>query len=141
MNAARWLIGSEPESSQVIISYNQEHIDLNTSAILRFSQDVSAHIQASFVAAEHQVIEMVGTTGAVSAPLAFTAWRDDTTRLFIQNGTAFEQREFAPSDPYKHMIEHFATCVLRNTSLLYPAEDGLANLQVLDMLRGIENAL
>ena len=39
------------------------------------------------------------------------------------------------------MIEHFATCVLRNTPLLYPAEDGLANLRVLDMLRGIENAL
>src|SRR5947209_6723230 len=124
VNAARWLIDSEPVSSQAIISYNQESIDLNTSAILRFSEDVSAHIQSSFVAAEHQVIEVVGTTGAVTAPLAFTAWRDDRSLLFIQRGTIFEQREFAPSDPYKHMVEHFATCVLRKTPLLYPAEDG-----------------
>ena len=141
VNAARWLIGSEPVSSQVVISYNQESIDLNTSAILRFSEDVSAHIQSSFVAAEHQVIEVVGTTGAVTAPLAFTAWRDDTTILLIQRGTVFEQREFAPSDPYKRMVEHFTTCVMEKTPLLYPAEDAWANLQVLDMLRGIENAM
>jgi xylose dehydrogenase (NAD/NADP) len=63
VNAARWLIGSEPESSRAIISYNQESIDLNINAILRFSEDVSAHIQSSFMAAEHQVIEVVGTTG------------------------------------------------------------------------------
>ena len=92
VNAARWLIGSEPVSSQVVTSYNQQSIDLNTSAILRFSEDVSAHIQSSFAAAEHQVIEVVGTTGAVTAPLAFTAWRDDTTILLIQRGTVFEQK-------------------------------------------------
>ena len=141
VNAARWLIDSEPVSSQEIISYNQESIDLNTSAILRFSEDVSAHIQSSFVAAEHQVIEVVGTTGAVTAPLAFTAWRDDTTILLIQRGTVFEQREFAPSDRYKRMVEHFTTCVMEKTPLLYPAKDGWANLRVLDMLRGIENAM
>jgi D-xylose 1-dehydrogenase (NADP+, D-xylono-1,5-lactone-forming) len=141
VNAARWLIGSEPESSKVFISYNQDSIDLSTSAILRFKEDVSAHIQSSFVAAEHQVIEVVGTTGAVSAPLAFTAWRDDITMLLIQRSTVFEQKEFAPSDPYKHMIEHFAACVLRKTPLLYPAEDAWANLRVLDMFRGIENAV
>src|SRR6266702_6388605 len=110
VNAARWLIDSEPVSSQAIISYNQESIDLNTSAILRFSEDVSAHIQFSFLAAEHQVIEVVGTTGAVTAPLAFTAWRDDTTILLIQRGTVFEQRDFAPSDPYKRKIPLLKDC-------------------------------
>ncbi len=141
VNAARWLIGSEPVSSQAVSSYNQESIDLNTSAILRFSEDVSAHIQSSFVAAEHQVIEVVGTTGAVTAPLAFTAWQNDTTILLIQRGAVFEQKEFVPSDPYKLMIEHFATCVIEKTPLLYPAEDGLANLRVLDTLGGIEMAM
>jgi D-xylose 1-dehydrogenase (NADP+, D-xylono-1,5-lactone-forming) len=141
VNAARWLIGTEPVSSQVVSSYNQQSIDLNTSAILRFSEDASAHIQSSFVAAEHQVIEVVGTTGVAIAPLAFTAWCDDTTILLIQHGTVIEQREFAPSNPYQLMVEHFATCVMEKTTLLYPAEDGWANLRVLDMLRGIDNAL
>lgn len=139
VNAARWLIGSEPVSSQVVNSYNQESIDVNTSAILRFGQDVTAHIQSSFVAAEHQVIEVVGTTGAVTAPFAFTAWQNDTTKLLIQRGSVFEQKEFAPSDPYQLMVEHFATCVMEKTPLRYPAEDGWANLRVLDMLRGIDS--
>ncbi len=37
VNAARWLIGSEPDSSHAVTSYSHESIDLNTSAVLRFS--------------------------------------------------------------------------------------------------------
>jgi xylose dehydrogenase (NAD/NADP) len=141
VNSARWLIGSEPDSSKAVISYSHETIDLNTSAVLCFGKDVSAHIQCSFDAAEHQTIEVVGTTGAVTAPVAFTAWREDTTILLIQRGSAFELKEFAPADPYQLMVEHFTSCVMQKTPLLYPPEDGWATLRVLDMLRGIEHAL
>ena len=141
VNAARWLIGSEPDSSHAVISYSHDSIDLNTSAVLRFGEDVSAHIQCSFVAAEHQIIEVVGTTGAVTAPLAFTAWRGDTTMLLIQRGAVFERKEFAPADPYQLMVEHFTSCMMEKTPLLYPPEDGWATLRVLDMLRGREHAL
>ncbi len=141
VNAARWLIGYEPDSSHAVISYSHESIDLSTSAVLRFGEDVSAHIQCSFVAAEHQIIEVVGTTGAVTAPLAFTAWRGDTTMLLIQRGAVFERKEFAPADPYQLMVEHFTSCVMEKTPLLYPPEDGWATLRVLDMLRGREHAL
>jgi predicted dehydrogenase len=141
VNAARWLIGSEPDSSHAVISYSHESIDLSTSAVLRFGEDVSAHIQCSFVAAEHQTIEVVGTTGALTAPLAFTAWRDDTTMLLIQRGAVFERKLFAPADPYQLMVEHFTSCVMEKTPLLYPPEDGWATLRVLDMLRGSEHAL
>ncbi len=137
LNAARWLIGSEPDSIQSVISYSQKTVDFGTSAILHFGGDVSAHIQCSFAAAEHQTIEVVGTSGAVTAPLAFTAWHDDRTVLMIQRGSVFEQREFAPADPYLLMVAHFTECVLQGTSLLYPPEDGRATLQVLDMLRNV----
>ncbi len=141
VNAARWLIGSEPDSAQSLISYSHESIDINTSAILRFGGNVPAHIQCSFAAAEHQTIEVVGAAGAVTAPLAFTAWREDTTMLMIQCGAVFEQRAFAPADPYLLMIEHFTTCVIEGTTLLYQPEDGRATLRVLDMLRGTESVM
>jgi D-xylose 1-dehydrogenase (NADP+, D-xylono-1,5-lactone-forming) len=141
VNAARWLIGSEPISVRAVNSYNQEAIDLSTSAILCFSEEVSAHMQSSFVATEHQVIEVVGTKGAVTAPLAFTAWQNDTTHLLIQRGANFEQQVFAPSDPYELMISHFAKSVMEKSPLLYTAEDGWANLRVLDMLRDSVNAI
>ena len=141
VNSARWLFGSEPDSSQAEISYSRENIDLTTSAVLRFGENASAHIQCSFVGAEHQTIEVVGTTGAVTAPLAFTAWQDDTTMLLIQRGSVFELKEFAPADPYQLMVEHFTSCVMERIPLLYPPEDAWATLRVLDMLRSSEQAL
>ena len=136
VNAARWLIGFEPQAIQGI-SYSQNSVDLSTSAILHFEQNVLAHIQCSFAAAEHQVIEVVGSVAAVTVPLAFTAWRDDTTLLLVQQGSSFEQREFAPANPYHAMVAHFTACVLGQASLLYPASDGRATLDVLDRIRKI----
>lgn len=96
-----------------------------------------AHIQCSFAAAEHQVIEVVGSAAAVTVPLAFTAWRDDTTLLLVQQDSSFEQREFAPANPYHAMVAHFTACMLGQASLLYPASDGRATLDVLDRIRKI----
>jgi len=135
INAARWLSGSEPTAIHPVFSYSHNAIDLSTSAILQFGSQLTAHIQCSFIAAEHQVIEIVGSEVAITAPLAFTAWRDDSTELLIQRGATFERREFAPADPYALMVEHFTDCVLGKTMLLYPPEDGRNTLRVLDVLR------
>lgn len=136
INAARWFTGSEPRAMQAF-SASRNGIDITTSAILRFEQGILAHIRCSFAAAEHQVIEVVGSAGAVTAPLAFTAWRDDTTSLLIQRGAIMEQKVFAPADPYQEMVAHFTGCVLEDGALLYPAADSRATLDVLDNVRKI----
>ena len=135
INAARWLSGSEPTAIRPLSSYSHNALDLSASAILQFGPQLSAHIQCSFNAAEHQVIEIVGSEAAITAPLAFTAWRDDSTALLIQRSATFEQRQFAPADPYQLMVEHFTDCVLGKATLLYPPEDGRNTLRVLDVLR------
>lgn len=136
INAARWFTSSEPREIQAFSS-SRNGIDITTSAILGFEQDVMAHIQCSFAAAEYQVIEIVGSAGAITAPLAFTAWREDTTLLLIQRGSDIEQKVFAPADPYQEMVAHFTDCVLGHSSLLYPAADSRATLDVLDNVRKI----
>ena len=141
VNAARWLVGSEPTAVRQVSSYSHDALDLSSSAILEFGPHVSAHIQCSFAAAEHQVIEVIGTQAAITAPLAFTAWRDDTTALHIQRGAVFERREFAPADPYRLMVEHFTDCVLGKASPMFSPEDGRDTLRVLDVLRGPINAV
>jgi len=90
INAARWLTASEPHHVQGIIGM-KDAIDVDIQALLSFDGSVIAHIQCSFAAAEHQVIEVVGTGCAVTAPLAFTAWTGDTTTLLLQRGAQFEQ--------------------------------------------------
>ncbi|MEO6889102.1 MAG: Gfo/Idh/MocA family oxidoreductase [Ktedonobacteraceae bacterium] len=136
VNAARWLAASEPQEVQEFsYSRNEKGVDMATSALLRFAGDVLAHVQCSFSAAEHQVIEVVGSEAAVTAPLAFTAWREDHTTLLIQRGATSEQREFAPADPYQAMVAHFTACATGCAELLYPPADGQATLRVLDQLR------
>lgn len=159
INAARWLSNLEPRSVQADISYSHNTpdishtIDVSTSAILHFGEgltgrdashragDFTAHIQCSFASAEHQVIEVVGTRAAISAPLAFTAWREDNTALLIQRGATFQEKTFAPTDPYRLMVEHFSDCVQGRATLLYPPEDGRATLRVIEMLFSSQHAL
>lgn len=135
VNAARWLSGSEPGSVQAYISYSHLAIDTGASAILHFNERLSAHMQCSFIAAERQLIEVVGTEAAVLAPLAFTAWRGDATSLHIQRGGEFREITFPPTDPYRLMVEHFTDCVLGREALMYAPEDGMATMRVLDMIK------
>lgn len=95
----------------------------------------TAHIQCSFTAAEYQVIEVIGSRAAITAPLAFTAWRDDAVSLSIHYGGNVKEIAFAPSDPYRLMVEHFTDCVLGRSALLYPPEDGRATMRALEMVR------
>ena len=140
VNAARWLTGSEPRSISSGSSYSHNAIDMSTSAVLELGDNLSAHIQCSFAAAEYQVIEVVGTSAAITAPLAFTAWKEDTTMLIVQRGSVFEQKVFAPVDPYRLMVQHFTECVLGRPALLYPPEDGKKTLEILDRLRRLSKA-
>jgi len=134
IHAARWLVASDPRHIQGI-SRSKDGIDVDIQALLSFDRSVIAHIQCSFAAAEHQVIEVVGTTGAVTAPLAFTAWTGDDTALFMQRGAQFEQKTFAPVDPYEAMAAHFIDCALGKTELCFPPTESRGTLQVIDQLR------
>ncbi len=137
VNAARWLVGAEPRHVQAEVVYSQGGIDVSASALLRFEHDVLAHVQCSFAAADQQVIEVVGSVGAVTAAQAFTAWREDRTELMVQRGGKFERVEFAAADPYQAMVGHFTDCVLGKAELQYAAVDGRRTLYVLDSLRTI----
>jgi predicted dehydrogenase len=134
IHAARWLTGAEPQHMQGV-TRKKDGIDVDTQALLSFDGSVIAHIQCSFTAAEHQVIEVVGSTGAVTAPLAFTAWTEDLTTLLVQQGSHFEQRTFAAADPYEAMAAHFVDCVLGEATLCFPPTDSRGTLKVIDQLR------
>jgi xylose dehydrogenase (NAD/NADP) len=146
INAACWFMPGVPQSAQAYISYSRDiDIDMDVNALLRFtsrrnaSQDTLeesiAHIECSFAAAEHQVLEIVGSNGAITAPLAFTAWKDDATMLVLQHGTSFAQRNFAPADPYQLMAEHFMNCMSRKEELRYPPSIGRETLRVVEIVR------
>lgn len=135
VNAARWLSGAEPLRAQGITSFREGgDIDIATSALLHFPEDILGHIQCSFAAAEHQVIEVVGSDAAITALRAFTAWQDDTTVLSIQRGSHVERKVFAPFDPYEGMLNHFSSSVLTQRPPDFPPSDSLGTVRVLQAL-------
>lgn len=136
VNALCWLSGTLPvETYSRALRQETGGVDLAVTAQLRFAQDAWGHLQCSFGAAEHQALEIVGSEGAASAPLAFTAWRDDPTELRLQYGSRMICEAFAPADPYQLMVEHFAAALQQETALAYPPGEALNVLNVLDRLR------
>lgn len=138
VNALCWLSGAVPVASQVFTTYHEQNgIDLDTSALLRFADGALGHMQCSFAAAEHQSIEIVGSEGALTAPLAFTAWRDDATTLRLQHGSQSRDEHFVPADPYRLMVEHFAEVLQGEAALCYTPQEAVQTLSVLDTIRSL----
>ncbi len=140
-NALCWLNGALPLTIRAFTSYREAGgIDLESSALLRFANGSLGHMQCSFVAAEYQSIEIVGSQGALVAPLAFTAWREDATLLHLQEGSQFRDEHFVPADPYQLMVEHFADVLHGEAAPVYPPQEALHTLAVLDAIRARSEA-
>jgi predicted dehydrogenase len=134
-NALCWLQGAPPVAIQSFTTCRQAgDIDLESSALLRFATGALGHLQCSFLAAEYQAIEIVGSQGALLAPLAFTAWREDATLLRLQKGKQAREEHFAPADPYQLMVEHFVQALAGDVPLAYPPQEALEVLKVLDAI-------
>ena len=136
INALCWLSGASPVALQAFTVYReQQGIDLDTSALLHFAEGALGHMQCSFAAAEHQSIELIGSEGTLTAPLAFTAWRDDTTLLRFQQDGRTSEEHFAPADPYQLMVEHFADMLHDEAAPRYSPEEAIQTLEILDAIR------
>jgi predicted dehydrogenase len=138
VNALCWLSGAAPVAIQTFTSYQEQSgIDLDTSALLRFADGALGHIQCSFAAAEHQAIEIVGSAGTLTVPLAFTAWRADTTTLHLKQAGQVKDEHFAPADPYQLMVEHFVAVLQGEAALSYVPQEAIQTLEVLDGIRAL----
>jgi predicted dehydrogenase len=120
ISAVRWFLG-EPESVQarVWVDKTEERrgVDVSVTALLGFSGGATATTWASFLAPEHQELLLINPSGARRVEQPFTAWRD-------------------PDDPYQLMVEAFAAAAIRGDAAPHPLSDSIANLEVLDAVRG-----
>ncbi len=136
VNALCWLNNTDPVEIRAFTTrQHPDGIDLATSAVLRFANGTLGHIQCSFDAAEHQSVEFIGTTGTLTVPQAFTAWREDHTTLLFQQGNQLTQEQFTPTDPYQLMVEHFVDALDRTVPLWYPPQKAVQTLHILDQIR------
>jgi predicted dehydrogenase len=135
VNAARWLLGAEPVAAAAHARTDAATgVDRALSGLLAFPDGATAHLDCAFDAAEHQVVTVTGTEGTLTAPRAFTAWRDDPTHLRLETAGGVRRLDFPPADPYRAMVDHFAALCRGRSGPAFPPEDALGTLHALDAL-------
>ncbi|HEY2838909.1 MAG TPA: Gfo/Idh/MocA family oxidoreductase [Pirellulales bacterium] len=132
INAARLFTSAEPIEVQAHAKRWSTGVDMTLSMLLRFPGDVAALLDCSFECPNRNRIEIVGARGALE--LRDGVLPKSENGLIFRHGDAVESIPFAPADQYAGEIETFCASVAAGR-LLDPAEDGVANMRVIDAVR------
>jgi len=136
VSVARWLLGAEPTQVQAQAVYHSGGADVHLVGSLSFADSSLATFEASFVSALQQTFTVVGREGAIELPHnAFVPWEKDAVFVLRRYDEETGQEYVIPgADEYRLMVEHFADAVVAKSELIYPLEDSIGNMQVLDAL-------
>ncbi len=142
VSTARFFAGSEPTRTQAAAHFGETGVDLTLTALLEFPGDVIGVIDCSFEQPFRCVYELVGTRAAIKVESAYLPPADRPGAVLQSLGAApdsgegpdrFETLEFAATDQYAAMVDCFGRSIAARR-LEDPAEDGLAQMVVLDRL-------
>jgi D-xylose 1-dehydrogenase (NADP+, D-xylono-1,5-lactone-forming) len=143
VNTARLFAASEPTKAFAIARFGDSGVDLSLTAQLEFPSGVLATIDCSFEQPFRCSYELVGSRGVIDVPDAYLPPSDRKPIAQLRtfgsgsdlSAGADDVRtvEFEPVNQYAAMVDSFADSV-NGTELVPPAEDGLAQMQVLDRL-------
>lgn len=145
VSTARFFAGSEPTRWSAMAHRGETGVDLTLTALLEFASGALATIDCSFEQPFRCTYELVGTQGLIEVPDAYlppatgkALARLRTIGAVSDSGAGADQvktLEFEQADQYAAMIDAFAQSINAGR-LIDPAEDGLAQMAVLDRLRG-----
>lgn len=136
VSAARQLFAAEPRRVSSLARLRRG-VDVDCEVTLDFAEGRTALVSASFGRAEAQWLRVEGDAGSLLIPKPFTAWHGERLPLLVEPEPGAPPREIGTpaADPYQEMAEEFVRAVQGGTPLV-PAEEGAANLRVLDACRG-----
>jgi predicted dehydrogenase len=131
VNGARLFAGAEPVEILAAAHWWPTGVDMTMQLALRFPGDVLANIDCSFEAPYRCQLELVGEKGRIVLEEAFQP--ENPPVLRIQRATTGPMDEVAmPAvDHYVEQVTDFCASIAAG-KLLAPAEDGLANMRVLE---------
>jgi predicted dehydrogenase len=131
VDAARFFTAAEPADVYARARFAPTGVDLTMQLALRFPGDVLANIDCSFEAPWRCRLELIGDAGRIEWPMAF---QHTLPVIHLWRTT---QREAEPETIACEEINQFAcqtTAFCRSIAagqVVAPAEDGLANMRVL----------
>jgi xylose dehydrogenase (NAD/NADP) len=134
VNAARLLFGEEPVSVSATWDFRPEYgVEIALTGVLTFSDGRTTIFDCGFRAAGQGCYTVVGTDGTIEVPAAFVPGTADTT-VILGDVKGRREARVPGVDQYRLEAEEFASSLRDGRPLLYPAEDAIANMRVLDAL-------
>jgi glucose-fructose oxidoreductase len=136
INAARYLFRAEPVEA-VAFSANIgderfREVDEMTSAVLRYPDERLASFTVSFGADDVSAYQVVGTKGNLIVDPAYEYHGELKHRLSI-NGRKRE-RTFPMRDQFAAELDYFSRAIREDTAIEPSAEEGLADVQIIEAL-------
>jgi len=127
VNAARFVLGSEPVRVAAVAEVTAEGVDVTSQASLEFPGGVLASASGSLRAERDQSVVIVGSEGLIEVVRPFIpGW--EAAEVWVEQGGERRRIEVGGANHFLHEVEHFASIVLDPKRPMAPAENGVANV-------------
>jgi xylose dehydrogenase (NAD/NADP) len=134
INAARLLLGSEPEAVTVQALFSAEHddVDMMAAGLIEFPDSVSLTFDCGMWAAFRNRLEVVGTDGLIEVPSAYISNMDGSSNFFVTTGGTRREVEVPVVNPYAVQADNFARAIQGSHTPSFSAADAINNMKVID---------
>jgi xylose dehydrogenase (NAD/NADP) len=128
VNVARLIVGEEPARVQATARWTDTGVDHATDALLEFPGGAVASVHGSLRAPFEQGVIISGDKGRIAMDRPFIpSW--DPTDIIVELPGDRQVHHVGGANHFLHMIEHVAHCMRDRAAPLFPAEDGVANVE------------
>ncbi|NLX09866.1 MAG: Gfo/Idh/MocA family oxidoreductase [Chloroflexi bacterium] len=136
ISLTRFITGQEPLSVTAQAHWNKSGADDLVVATLEFPGGVFAHINCSFLLPLRRYFEVIGTGGSLEVNRAYNPVdiADDVITRRGPDREVIEQIPLPKQNSYALMVEDFSAAVLEDRDPMFPAEDAVLNMRVIDAI-------
>ncbi|MWV42879.1 gfo/Idh/MocA family oxidoreductase [Paenibacillus sp. HJL G12] len=133
INAARLLLGKEPDAVTVNAIFSPEHddVDMMASGLIDFG-DISLTFDCGMWAASRNPLEILGTDGIIEVPSAFVTPSPGSGNFFVVSRGERKEIHTPDVNAYTAQADHLAAAILGKSPLLFDSKDFVANMKVID---------
>ncbi len=132
INAARGLFREEPVEVRAAAAGTSGEVEETIAAVLRFPGERLATFTCSFGAADVSEYRLVGTKGDLALEPAYEYAMALQHRLTLDGER--KERRFAKRDQFAPELLYFSDCVLKNHQPEPGADEGLADVRIIEAL-------
>ncbi|MBE3556876.1 MAG: Gfo/Idh/MocA family oxidoreductase [Firmicutes bacterium] len=122
-----------PVRVQAVADLNEGGVDRTTVAALAFPKGELAHFDVSFVTADRQSVELVGSEGTLLVTRPFRPDKGSPT-LILRTAQGEKTEKMPQGEMYRREVEHFNACIRGEESLLQQPQQTVNNMAMIDAI-------